>query len=138
MGKHTAAKAVLPTQAQQEECLAVMVKALRVLIIPDGTGWFAQGLEIDYSAGGNSLEDVKRRFQEGLSATIQEHVRVFGSVDKLIKAAPAEDWAMYSSNNDKFALSLVTFCPNVNHDPINWPYPEIIYLQQRKEQLAYA
>src|SRR5579863_5371997 len=38
---------------------------LRVIIVPDGKLWFAQGLEIDYAVQGNSVEDAKRQLEAG-------------------------------------------------------------------------
>jgi hypothetical protein len=68
---------------------------LRVLVTPDGDGWFAQALEIDYSAGGDSIEDVKARFERGLTLTIGKHLETYGSIDKLLVVAPREAWAAF-------------------------------------------
>ncbi len=65
---------------------------LRVLISQDGSLWFAQGLEIDYFAEGVSLKDVQNSFENGLSSTIREHLKLYGTIDKLLKVAPAEIW----------------------------------------------
>jgi hypothetical protein len=65
---------------------------LRVVIIKDDDLWFAQGLEIDYAAQGQTIEDVKKHFEGGLAATVHEHLRVFGDIGKLLKVAPAEVW----------------------------------------------
>jgi len=67
---------------------------LRVIIIPDGKVFFAQGLEIDYAAQGDSVPDARKQFEEGLEATIQEHLRVHGNIDSLLKVAPNEAWNM--------------------------------------------
>jgi len=65
---------------------------LRVVIIPDGDAWFAQGLEIDYAVQGSSVEDSKKQFEDGLAATIQEHLRIYGTIEKLLEVAPTEVW----------------------------------------------
>ena len=65
---------------------------LRVLVMPDGGNWFAQGLEIDYAASGESREDVKRRFESGLAATVDEHLKIYGNIKGILKAAPGEIW----------------------------------------------
>jgi hypothetical protein len=67
---------------------------LRVLLIPDDSAWFAQGLEIDYAVQGETIEDAKEQFEVGLEATIQEHLRVYGNIDALLQLAPAEAWKM--------------------------------------------
>ena len=65
---------------------------IRVLIVPDGPAWFAQGLEIDYAAQGDSLEEVRREFEEGLSATVEENLRVYGNIKKMLVVAPSDIW----------------------------------------------
>ena len=65
---------------------------LRVVLVPDENFWFAQGLEIDYAAQGDSLEDAQENFQDGLSATIHEHLRVYGTIRGMLRVAPQEAW----------------------------------------------
>ncbi|MGH8247905.1 MAG: hypothetical protein ACREUU_15905, partial [Gammaproteobacteria bacterium] len=65
---------------------------LRVILFQEGDLWFAQGLEIDYASQGDSLEDVKKQFEDGLGATIEEHLRVYGNIDKILNVAPSEVW----------------------------------------------
>lgn len=65
---------------------------LRVLLLNDDGSWFAQGLEIDYAAQGATLEEVKRRFQDGLMGTVSEHLRMYGDIGKLLQPAPSEIW----------------------------------------------
>ena len=38
---------------------------LRVMIMKTSTYWYAQGLEIDYAAQGETIEEVKECFQMG-------------------------------------------------------------------------
>lgn len=66
---------------------------LQVLIVRESDGWVAQGLEIDYAVCGTSLDDVRSRFQRGLSATIQAHFGRFGSLDGLLQPTPTPVWA---------------------------------------------
>lgn len=68
----------------------VAVWNLSVLIVPDGEFWFAQGLEINYGAQGNTIEDAQMNFQTGLLATICQHLRVHGNIKKLLKFASDE------------------------------------------------
>lgn len=63
---------------------------LRVFILPDGPFWFAQGLEIDYGAQGDSIEDAKRNFEMGLEATIDMHLKLNGTIENLLEPAPPE------------------------------------------------
>ena len=70
----------------------VGIGPLRVVIAQEDGGWFAQALEIDYVAQGSSLEDVQNNFSEGFTATIDEYLKVYGSINELLKPAPAEVW----------------------------------------------
>src|SRR5689334_16646461 len=65
---------------------------LRVVIVPDGESWFAQGLEIDYAVQGTSESDVKKKFEYGLKATVEEHLMIHGTIENLLKVAPPDEW----------------------------------------------
>ena len=69
---------------------------IRVLLLPDGDGFFAQGLEIDYGAQGDTLEEAKKEFEEGLEALVQEHLRVYGGIKALLQVAPNDIWSLGS------------------------------------------
>jgi hypothetical protein len=66
---------------------------LRVIICPDGDGWFAQGLEIDYAASGCSIEDVKGNFESGLKGTISLHLQMKGNIETFLNPAPRQIWS---------------------------------------------
>lgn len=65
---------------------------LRVVIVPDGDFWFAQGLEIDYAVQGSSESEVKKNFENGLEATVEAHLRIHGTIEGLLQVAPPEVW----------------------------------------------
>jgi len=70
----------------------VGVLNLQVILAQQGDFWVAQGVEIDYAAGGTTLEDVQKRFEGGLGQTIQEHLRLYGHLDRFLVSAPSEAW----------------------------------------------
>ena len=84
-----AAKAV-KTDLPDGKGQAVGIWNLHVLIVPEGEGWFAQAFEIDYGVQGSSPEEVKKRFEEGLAATIQHNVDIYGSIKNMLH--PNQDW----------------------------------------------
>lgn len=67
-------------------------KALRVLLSKEDASWFAQGLEIDYASAGASIEEAKRNFETGFQKTISEHLKLNGSIEKMLKIAPQYAW----------------------------------------------
>ena len=71
---------------------AVGIGNLRVIIVKDTYSWFAQGLEIDYAVQGSSEDDAKKQFEDGLTATIQQHLKAYGNIARLLKVAPPEVW----------------------------------------------
>lgn len=71
----------------------VHIRNLQVVITVRDDCWFAQGLEIDYSAEGKSLREVKSAFEEGLALTINANLRRYGHIRHLLKReAPPEAW----------------------------------------------
>ena len=65
---------------------------IRVIIVPDGSAFFAQGLEIDYAAQGSTIKEAKKNFEVGLEATIQQHLKIYGNIKGLLQPAPAAIW----------------------------------------------
>ena len=65
---------------------------LRVFLVQEGQYWCAQGLEIDYVAQGNSIEEVKEAFESGLTATIHANIERHGTIRHVLKVAPPEVW----------------------------------------------
>ena len=76
----------------QKELAIVGILDLQVVVAPDGDGWIAQGLEIDYAAGGDSPDDARTRFGHGLRALIHIHLEKNGVIDALIVPASLESW----------------------------------------------
>ena len=89
----------------------VGLNALRVLLVKDGNDWFAQGLEVDYFAGGSSVDEAKKNFEDGLAKTIHEHLRMHGNLEKLLQVAPQSVWSEFftlAASPDCFKESLLT------------------------------
>jgi len=69
---------------------AVAIWNLSVLIVPDEDRWFAQGLEINYGAQGDTIEEAQEHFQRGLLLTIKQHLRIYGNVERILQFASSE------------------------------------------------
>ena len=67
----------------------VDIKKISVAIYQKKKHWIAQGVEIDYIAQGSSVDDVKRAFESGLEATINQHLKIHGDIEHLLKFAPS-------------------------------------------------
>jgi hypothetical protein len=97
-------KKIVPTSVTEDNCTVfhaktkdgkinvVAVNALKVVIARDGAGWFAQGLDIDYAAGGSTPDVAKANFENGLVASIDLHLKAYNSISKLLKPAPQAVW----------------------------------------------
>lgn len=81
--------------AQNGDNHIVAVDKLRVLLLKDNGGWFAQGLEIDYAASGSNIDETKTNFETGFCKTVHEHLILHGTIDNLLKVAPQEAWAEF-------------------------------------------
>lgn len=67
----------------------IAVDGLRVIIVPDGDQWFAQGIDIDFAASGSTIEDVQNRFVQGLCSTLHANmVRNKESMRAFLHPAP--------------------------------------------------
>ena len=106
---------------------------LRVLITKQDGSWLAQGLEIDYAIDGDSVAEVKQRFESGLAMTIESHLRVHRHVDHLLKAAPPEIWAEYYAAKNtlrRFAFSQVSVHSSVQR---HLPFEKIEYYEPKEK-----
>lgn len=112
---------------QNEDAHAVAFGALRVLICKDGEAhWFAQGIDLDYAAGGTSLDDAKHRFEQGLHATVQAHLERFGTIERLLKTPPTDAWLPLLQGGQGFEFSSTTM-----HDlqDKGLPFRQLAYIE---------
>ncbi|WP_313455260.1 type II toxin-antitoxin system HicB family antitoxin [Stenotrophomonas sp.] len=84
---------------------------LRVLILPseDG-GYVAQGLEIDYLTTGQTVEEVRENFAQGLLRTIEAYIKRNRPLDALFTKGktPAEAWGLWLDSESKDVLTCGT------------------------------
>jgi hypothetical protein len=112
---------------------------LRVLIVPDGRFWFAQGIEIDYGVQGDSVEDAKKKFGKGLAATIHHHLTIFGGIDRLLKVVPNDVWkdlwkSKLKANLKYDCISIHDIMPKAKSDLL--PFEVIQYCEVRESGMA--
>jgi len=117
---------------QDQDNHAVVLGAIRVLVSERFGEWFSQGIEIDFAASGSSVEEVQRRFEDGLAATVDLHLRKFGSIDRLLKFAPQQELAKLRA--EKYRFSMVT-THDMKPDLVDLPFGKIAYLQERDSHL---
>jgi hypothetical protein len=101
---------------------------LRVLITKDDGVWLAQGLEVDYAIDGDSLPDVKKRFEDGLARTIEANLRVHGTIKPLLRVAPTEVWDQWNDAKNalrRFQHTTVVVTPQKQSE---LPFDQIVYL----------
>lgn len=104
---------------------------LRVALFEEDGFWFAQGMEIDYLAQGDSLEDVKAQFENGLSATINEHLQANGDIAKMLRVAPQEVWTevMCHKSTTRFFTQISAHAPLQEFPAGLLPFQGIEYLK---------
>lgn len=129
VGPHTNAKAL---HVANNESHLVAIGNLTVVISRDGKGWFAQGLEIDYAAGGPTLAKAKKNFQKGLKGTIHLHLKLYETIDKLLKPAPPKVWKdnYWVANSKQFTFSQVSFHSGIPQ------LDKIVFCEPREEVAA--
>ena len=109
----------------------VGIGELRVLVCEDAGEWFAQGVEIDYAASGDSLADVQRRFQKGLAATVHLHLTRFQSIQRLLKYPPPDVWRRFNAQQAYSFNMLTTHGLSNSVDALReLPFGQIVYLKE--------
>lgn len=107
---------------------------LRVLITKDDGSWLAQGLDVDYAIDGDSLADVKKRFEDGLAMTIESNLRVHRSIGPLLRVAPQEvfdQWYDAKNTLRRFEHTAVIVTPQKQSA---LPFDQIVYLDATQDE----
>ena len=114
----------------------VMFNDLRVLISGDNDkGWFARGIEIDYFACGESLEDVQRNFAIGFEATIKEHLKRYGNIERFLRWAPLEE-IMDLLDSKKYVFANISKVYIEKDEDFFIPFDNLCFLKQELRQAA--
>ena len=114
----------------------VMFNDLRVLISGDNDkGWFARGIEIDYFACGESLEDVQRNFAVGFEATVKEHLKRYGNVERFLRWAPLEE-IMDLLDSKKYVFANISKVYIEKDEDFFIPFDNLCFLKQELRQAA--
>lgn len=107
---------------------------LRVLITKSEGKWIAQGLEIDYAIDGDSVPDVKRRFEEGLSLTIQSNMRVYNDLKVLLQIAPQDVWDQWNDAKNTLRRFEHTTLVATAQKQQQLPFDAILWLDASNEE----
>ena len=113
---------------------SVALNHIRVLLLEEEDGWIAQGLELDYAAAGVTPEDVKRRFEDGLGATISAHLQAFGGIEGLLKVAPQDVWNQWLTADKRYSFQQVSVHDLSEDDlpeDLVLPFRGIAYMEHR-------
>lgn len=85
---------------------------LRVLILPDeeGHGYVAQGLDIDYLATGETVDEVRENFAVGLLRTVEAYLRRGRPLSGLMTKGKVsrEAWDLWFDSAGKDELTCIT------------------------------
>ena len=98
---------------------------IQVYISEAQDGFFAQAMQVDYFACGETLEDVQNRFTKGLIATREGHLHRFGTIKNFLKWAPDDVRAEIRERMDseQYDYTMINTCHVEQADhPINIQY----------------
>jgi hypothetical protein len=101
------------------------LKILTVLVscLEHEKDWFAESLELDYAAAGNSFEEAINNFRKGLICTIHEYLKSNGNLKEFLKPnLGCEVWHQYY-NSEIISSTIVTFSVE------SFPFKEINFLE---------
>jgi hypothetical protein len=113
---------------------AVAIESMKVIIVKDSeNSWFAQSIDIDYASSGNSLEEVQKNFEIGLSATIAAHLRRFGNLDRIMRTPKMDNWRhLVSSEHGAYDVTIVSIHKDEKHDGLDsLPFKNISFYQEK-------
>lgn len=114
----------------------VMFNDLRVLISGDNNkGWFAQGIEIDYFACGDSLEAVQNNFAEGFALTLEEHLKRHGNIERFLRWAPYDE-IMNLLDSEKYVFANVNKFHIKKDKDLFFPFDNLSFLKQELRHAA--
>ena len=124
----------------QDGDLHAVATALRVLITrADAGGFVAQGLDIDYVATGDTVEEVQDHFAQGLLGTVRALLRRSRPLSALFKSsAPPEAWQSYMDSDRQDMLACATFVDLRAKLPpkTGFPFDRLAYCQIPEASLA--
>ena len=105
--------------------LHAVAAMLRVLITPASAGGFvAQGLDIDYVATGDTVDEAQDHFARGLCMTIESLIRRNRPLSALFKSkTPPEAWQTFMDSETKDMLTCATVVNLRSKLPKNSSFP---------------
>lgn len=104
----------------------VEIQDLKVWVFRRGDFWIAHGLDIDYVAAGESLDQAKMNFEAGLGGTILINLERFGHLDQVLRPAPPEvhlSWRRWMHRRN--ASLCKTLAPDRPHEGNLFPWPKL-------------
>jgi hypothetical protein len=118
MGASTvrAAKAIMESKPVSGSGLL----GLRVAVVRDEEAWFAQGIDVDYFAQGQTPQEAEKNFAEGLRLMIKLHMNEFKNLQYLKPPPPA-----VSQEYAKMRFAKVEQLPLHAPGPAKVPYKTI-------------
>ena len=85
----------------------IFLDKLTVLITQEDDSWIAQGIEINYFAYGDSIEDVQESFEIGLFETVKEYLNKNGNIISMLHWAPPEILSEYFEEPKEFSFTMI-------------------------------
>ena len=124
------------THIQIEEAHVVMFNDLRVLISGDDqSGWFAQGIEIDYYACGDTLEAVQSNFANGFQLTLEDHLSRYGDIERFLRWAPFDE-IMKLMDSTKYNFSNINKFHIKKEKDVFFPFDNLCFITQELRHAA--
>lgn len=112
--------------ATYDAAYLVAVLDLRVMVTDEEGYWFAQGLDVDYAAQGSSWLEVRKAFEDGLTATIDAHLKKYGHLDHFTAhKAPEEIWEEYRTANYQPRYSSISIHVGKKYDRLDITYQQV-------------
>jgi hypothetical protein len=122
--------------AEGTEDHIVGIGHLRVILCKEDGFWLAQGIDIDYSASGKTQKEAKKNFEYGLESTIDQHLKIYGNIEKILIATPASVWLPLLPKGKSVGYSQLTFHDRPSEQLNDLPYSGIDWLEPSDQVAA--
>lgn len=108
--------------AALKKSLIAQSSAIRALVFSDGSGWFAQCLEVDVGATGASGEEVVGRVAGEVSSAISLHGANATLNDFISRPAAPDNWREFALRASECDVVFLAFGEQLPPVPPGFPY----------------
>lgn len=103
---------------------------LRVVLVPEGDEWTAQGLEFDYAVKAKTRDATVQRFEQGVCDALNGFMERHGTWEGRLKRAAQATWDQWLRASPELELTdVIRFPPMHGVSEFKMPFSFFAYLE---------